>query len=84
MENDVSSLMLEDEKGDKVKFQVVTKFDIEDREYIIVVPEENEDSKEAIVLKIVEEEDGREAFITVEDDEEFNQVSEVYEALFND
>ncbi|APM38698.1 DUF1292 domain-containing protein [Clostridium kluyveri] len=84
MENDVSSLMLEDEKGDKVKFQVVTKFDIEDREYIIVVPEENEDSKEAIVLKIVEGEDGREAFITVEDDEEFNQVSEVYEALFND
>lgn len=84
MENDVSSLMLEDEKGNKVKFQVVTKFDIEDREYIIVVPEENEDSKEAIVLKIVEGEDGGEAFITVEDDEEFNQVSEVYEALFND
>ncbi|WP_368487742.1 DUF1292 domain-containing protein [Clostridium sp. BJN0013] len=84
MENDISSLMLEDENGDKVKFQVVTKFDIEDKEYIIVVPEENKDSKEAIVLKIVEEGNGSEMLVTVEDEDEFNQVSEVYEALFND
>lgn len=84
MENDVTSLILEDEKGYKVKFNVVTKFDIEDREYIIAVPDENKDSKEAIVLKIIEGEDGKEVLITVEDEDEFNQVSEVYEALFND
>ncbi|WP_333859056.1 DUF1292 domain-containing protein [Clostridium sp.] len=84
MENDVSSLMLEDEKGDRVKFNVVTKFDIEDKEYIIAVPDENKDSEEAIVLKIIKGEDGKEVLITVEDEDEFNQVSEVYEALFND
>ncbi|MFL0196469.1 DUF1292 domain-containing protein [Clostridium sp. WILCCON 0269] len=84
MENDINSLMLEDESGEKAKFQVVTKFDIEDREYIIVIPAEDEDCSDAIVLKIIKEENGNEAFVTVEDDEEFNQVSEVYEALFKD
>jgi uncharacterized protein YrzB (UPF0473 family) len=82
MENDIKNLVLEDEDGKQVQFEVITKLDIEDREYVIVTSEDSRESEEAIVLKIIEDEKGMEIFATVEDEDEFNQVSEVYEALF--
>ncbi|MCI1943815.1 DUF1292 domain-containing protein [Clostridium luticellarii] len=82
MENDIKNLVLEDEDGKQVQFEVITKLDIEDREYVIVTSEDSRESEEAIVLKIIEDEKGMEIFATVEDEHEFNQVSEVYEALF--
>lgn len=82
MGENIRNLILEDEDGKKVQFEVITKLDIEDREYVIVMPEECRESEEAIVLKIIEDENGGEIFATVEDEDEFNQVSEVYETLF--
>lgn len=82
MGENIRNLILEDEDGKKVQFEVITKLDIEDREYVIVMPEECRESEEAIVLKIIEDENGEEIFATVEDEDEFNQVSEVYETLF--
>ncbi|MEY7999522.1 DUF1292 domain-containing protein [Clostridium sp. Mt-5] len=82
MENDIENLVLEDENGKKVKFEVITKLDIEDREYVIAMPEECKESEEAIVLKIIEDGNGEEIFATVEDEDEFNEVSGVYETLF--
>jgi uncharacterized protein YrzB (UPF0473 family) len=82
MGENIRNLILEDEDGKKVQFEVITKLDIEDREYVIVMPEECRESEEAIVLKIIENENGEEIFATVEDEDEFNQVSEVYETLF--
>ncbi|HBC96072.1 MAG TPA: hypothetical protein DC034_04645 [Clostridium sp.] len=82
MKDDIKNLILEDENGEEVQFEVVTKLDIEDREYVIAIPEECKESKEAIVLKIIKDKNGREIFATVENEDEFNQVSEVYETLF--
>ncbi|MFC0905701.1 DUF1292 domain-containing protein [Clostridium sp. MT-14] len=82
MGENIRNLILEDEDGKKVQFEVITKLDIEDREYVIVMPEECRESEEAIVLKIIEDENGEGIFATVEDEDEFNQVSEVYETLF--
>ncbi|CAB1243380.1 DUF1292 domain-containing protein [Clostridium sp. WLY-B-L2] len=82
MGENIRNLILEDEDGKKVQFEVITKLDIEDREYVIVMPEECRESEEAIVLKIIEDENGEEIFATLEDEDEFNQVSEVYETLF--
>lgn len=84
MDNNVTSLELEDENGKKVKFQVVTKFNIKEREYVIVVPEECVDGDTAIALKIVKDDTGEEVLITVEDEDEFDMVLEVYESLFGD
>ena len=38
MENDVEVIVLTDEEGVETEFNVVTKFDIEDKEYVIVIP----------------------------------------------
>ena len=40
MENDVETIVLTDEEGVETEFNVVTKFDIEDKEYVIVIPVE--------------------------------------------
>lgn len=83
MENDVINIVLNDENGVETEFEVVTKLDIEDKEYVIVVPK-GEDVEEAIALRIDKDEKGNEVLVTIEDDEEFEIVSEAYETLFSD
>lgn len=83
MDNYVNKITLMDEDGIERKFQVVTKMDIEDKEYVIVVPEDSKDS-EAIILKIDKDLHGNDILMTVEDDDEFDMVSEAYETLFSE
>ena len=83
MDNNVVTLPLFDEEGNKVEFEVITKLDIEEKEYIIVVPKD-EDVDEAVCLRIDVDENGEEVLVPVEDDEEFQKVSEAYETFFNE
>lgn len=86
MENDVTSIVLNDEDGNEIEFEVITKMDIEDKEYVVVVPKDGdeESTDEAIVLRIDKDEEGNEILVTVEDDDEFAIVSEAYETLFSE
>ena len=83
MENDVTKITLIDEDGKEVNFEVITKLDIEDNEYVIVVPE-NEDTDEAMALKIDIDDEGNDVLTTIDDEEEFALVLEAYETLFNE
>lgn len=83
MDDNVVTLPLFDEEGNKVEFEVITKLDIEDKEYVIVVPKD-EDVDEAVCLRIDVDENGEEVLVPVEDDEEFQKVSEAYETFFNE
>lgn len=84
MGNDITNITLLDEDGKEVEFEVITKIDIKDSEYVIVSPKEASPEVEAIILKIDVDEDGNDILYTIEDDEEFNMVSEAYEALFSE
>ncbi|NLZ48675.1 MAG: DUF1292 domain-containing protein [Clostridiales bacterium] len=83
MENDVERIVLTDEEGVETEFNVITKFDIEDKEYVIVIPVEGEE-EEAIALRIDKDDDGNDVLVTIEDDEEFQMVCEAYEAIFSE
>ncbi|NMM65593.1 DUF1292 domain-containing protein [Clostridium sp. P21] len=84
MENDVTTIVLNDEDGKEVEFDVITKMDIEDKEYVIVAPKDEENVDEAIALRIDIDEEGNEILATVEDEDEFAMVEEAYETLFSD
>lgn len=84
MKNDLKNIVFKDENGQDLEFEVVTKFDIEDNEYLIVIPINNRKSKEAIALRIDKDLNGNDILVTVEDDEEFTAVNKVYEKLFED
>jgi len=81
MDKEFGTIFLNDENGVEIEFEVITKLDIEDKEYIIVTPK-NEETEDAIALRIENDEDGTEILVAVEDDEEFELVEEAYETLF--
>ncbi|KGK88416.1 MULTISPECIES: DUF1292 domain-containing protein [Clostridium] len=83
MENDITNIVLTDENGEEIEFEVITKLDIEDKEYVIVVPKD-EDTDEAVALRIDKDEDGNDLLVTVDDEDEFAIVVEAYETLFDD
>ncbi|ACQ54723.1 DUF1292 domain-containing protein [Clostridium botulinum] len=83
MDNNVDTITLTDEEGKETEFEVITKLDIEDKEYVVVVPK-NEEVDEAIALRIDNNDNGEEMLVPVEEDEEFNMVAEAYELLFSE
>lgn len=83
MDNEFGTIILNDENGEEIEFEVITKLDIEDNEYIIVTPK-NEETEDAIALRIEKDEDGTEVLVAVEDDEEFKLIEEAYETLFDE
>lgn len=83
MENDVSTIVLTDENGEEKEFDVVTKLDIEDKEYVIVVPSDGGED-EAVALRIEKDENGDDILVTIDDDDEFAMVSEAYELIFSE
>lgn len=84
MKNDMETIVLLDEEGKEIEFEVVTKLDIEDSEYVIVAPIDGDQAEEAIALKIIKDEDGNDVLVTVEDENEFEMIAEAYETLFAD
>lgn len=81
MENEVNSITLIDEDGNEVEFDVLMKLDIEEKEYVIVAPADDEDEEEGFALRIEKNEKGEDILVTVDDDDEFQMVSEAYETL---
>lgn len=83
MDNNVNTITLTDEEGKETEFDVITKLDIEDKEYVVVVPKD-EQVDEAIALRIDNNDNGEEVLVPVEEDKEFNMVAEAYESLFSE
>ena len=83
MDNNIDTITLTDEEGKETEFEVITKLDIEDKEYVVVVPKD-EEVDEAIALRIDNNDKGEEVLVPVEEDEELNIVAEAYELLFSE
>ncbi|ABK62146.1 MULTISPECIES: DUF1292 domain-containing protein [Clostridium] len=80
MENNINeTLVLKDEEGKEVTFEVIMKLDIEGKKYIIVTLADEE--VDAIAFRIDTDENGEETYVTIDDDKEFEIVCEAYETL---
>lgn len=82
---DIEFIYLLNEEGKEEKMKVITFFKIEDlnQEYLVVTPAGVE-TDEAYVLKYIKDEDGNEIYATIEDEKEFELVSETYELLMQE
>lgn len=85
MVKELEFIYLLDEDGNEERMKVITFFKVEDtnQEYVVVTPADV-DIDEAYVLKYIVDEDGNESYITIEDEDEFNIVSETYELLMEE
>ena len=78
---------LTDEEGNELNFALLASLEHEGTEYKALIPvDENgeETSDEYVVLKCVALEDGEVVLETIEDDEEFDTVADIFDDEFSD
>ena len=90
MEEDLDNLIiLNDEDGNEVKFEFLDLIEMDDEEYVVLLPaideESNEEEGEVVILKVEDTDDvEEESYVGVEDEETLNKVFEIFKEKFKD
>ena len=80
--NDVQIIETVTEDGEVVQFKLFDIVEFEEKEYALLLPLEDEDNEDAeLVLMQLTKDDDDYMFETIEDDDEFDRVSEYIESL---
>jgi len=74
---------LVDEEGKEHDFTVIDIIEVDGSEYAIMLPVD-EENNEAIILKFAKDEEGNELLVDIEDDEEWEKVSDAWEEMIAD
>ena len=74
---------LVDENGEEKVFDIVTWFEVDAKEYVVLIAEDDTEGQEGVILR-VEEEEGEEFLVDIEDEEEWNKVLETYEKMLQE
>lgn len=83
-------VILNDEDGNEVKFEFLDLIDLEDEEYVVLLPvtdEGEEDEGEVVILKVEDNDDEdseEESYVSVEDEDTLNKVFEIFKEKFKD
>jgi len=82
-DTEVEVYTLTDEDGKESDFELIGRIDDNGQSYVALAPvdiDESEDDEDGgfVILKVVEE-DGEEVFVTIEDDEEFDRIADIFE-----
>ena len=81
-EKQTDLIVLTGEDGKEFEVEVVDRVEANDNEYYIVRPVD--DPEIVTVLKVDFDENGDEVFATIEDEDEFNDVEEAYNLMYED
>ncbi|OGO77558.1 MAG: hypothetical protein A2Y23_15690 [Clostridiales bacterium GWB2_37_7] len=87
MSDEMDIILLYDEEGNETEFEVVATLELDDNEYAILLPRDDErdpeaeEVEEAYILRIEQDENGEDVLVGIEDEEELNAVIEAYEEL---
>ncbi|MCF6465660.1 DUF1292 domain-containing protein [Clostridium sp. Cult2] len=73
-------IVLLDEMGNKVEFQVLATFGLDDFEYAALLPVDDMESL-TYLLRIEYDDEGELVLVGIDDDEELNDVVEAYEEI---
>lgn len=83
-------VILNDEEGNEVKFEFLDLVELDNEEYVVLLPvteEGEEDEGEVVILKIEDTDDEdseEESYVSVEDEEILNKVFEIFKEKFKD
>ena len=79
--NDTITLTLDDDTV--LECDVIGVFDVEDKEYIALLPK-SEEEEDVFLYGYKELSDGEIELINIEDDDEFDKVSETFSAIIDE
>ena len=82
-EEDESILTLTDENGVETEFEYLDCIEYEDKEYLVLIPNE-EDAEEIVILEVEPVDEETENYIAVESEETLNAVYAIFKDRFKD
>ena len=81
-------ITLNDENGNEVKFEFLDLIELDDEEYVVLLPivEDEDVEGEVVILKVedTDENSDEESYISVEDEDVLNKVFEIFKEKFKD
>ncbi len=83
-------VILNDEEGNEVKFEFLDLVELDNEEYVVLLPvteEGEEEEGEVVILKVEDtddEESDEESYVSVEDEDILNKVFEMFKEKFKD
>ena len=85
-EGDDLFVTLELEDGTEIETQVITIFEVDKQDYIVLIPEDQveEDEGEVYIYRYFEDENGEPGLDNIETQEEFDMVSEIFDQIVED
>ena len=82
-EEEAAIISLTDEDGNEVEFELVDSIDYEGKEYLVLLPPEEEDP-EVVILEVEPQGDDYETYVTVSNEETLNAVFAIFKDRFKD
>ena len=82
-------VVLNDEDGNEVKFEFLDLVELDDEEYVVLLPileDGEEDEGEVVILKVedTDDESDEESYVSVEDEETLMKVFNIFKDKFKD
>ena len=82
-------IVLNDEQGNEVKFEFLDLVELDEEEYVVLLPvseEGEEDEGEVVILKLedTDENSEEESYVGVEDEEVLNKVFAIFKEKYKD
>ena len=82
-------VILNDEEGNEVKFEFLDLVELDDEEYVVLLPvndEGEEDEGEVVILKVedTDNDSEEESYVSVDDEAVLNQVFEIFKEKVKD
>ena len=80
---------LNDENGNEVKFEFLDLIELDEEQYVVLLPvteDDEEDEGEVVILKVedTDEESEEESYVSVDDEETLNKVFDIFKEKFKD
>ena len=82
-------IVLNDEDGNEVRFEFLDLVELDNEEYVVLLPvddEESEEPGEVVILKVEDSDDDSdeetESYVSVEDEETLTKVFEIFKDKF--
>lgn len=82
-------VILNDEDGNEVKFEFLDLIELDDEEYVVLLPvaeEGEEEEGEVVILKLedTDEDSDEESYVGVDDEEILNKVFQIFKEKYKD
>ncbi len=73
---------LTDEEGNENQFELLASLDLDGVAYLALEPMDDNPDDSYVILKMVTDEDGEDILVTIDDDDEFDRVADMFEDEF--